>query len=157
MSNGARVLDGRVFYHFGYICVSPAMSSKSPGKGSDYTMGMVDSKGQPFDGSKTYKLHLPPNIPVADFWALTMYDTQTRTQLQTEQQFPTLDSYAKGMKTNADGSIDVYFSPKAPKGQESNWLQTIPGKSWFVARRMYGPLETWLDQTWRPGEIELVK
>ena len=157
MSNGARVLDGRVFYHFGYICVSPAMSSKSPGKGSDYTMGMVDSKGQPLDGSKTYKLHLPPNIPVADFWALTMYDTQTRTQLQTDQQFPTLDSYAKGMKTNADGSIDVYFSPKAPKGQESNWLQTIPGKSWFVALRMYGPLEAWLDQTWRPGEIELVK
>ena len=157
MDEGARVLDGRVFYHFGYICVSPAMSSKSAGKGSDYSMGMVDSKGQALDGSKTYKLNLPANIPVKDFWALTMYDTQTRCQLQTDQQFPTLDSYKKGMKTNADGSIDVYFSPKPPQGQESNWLQTIPGKSWFVALRMYGPLQSWLDQTWRPGEIELVK
>jgi hypothetical protein len=157
MDNGARVLDGRVFYHFGYICVSPAMSSKSPGKGSDYSMGMVDSKGRPLDGSKTYKLIMPPNIPVKDFWALTMYDTQTRCQLQTDQQFPTLDSYKKGMKKNADGSIDVYFSPKPPKGQESNWLQTIPGKAWFVALRMYGPLEPWLDQTWRPREIELVE
>jgi hypothetical protein len=155
MDKGARVLDGRVFYHFGYICVSPAMSSKSPGKGSDYSMGMVDSQGRPLDGSKTYKLNMPPNIPVKDFWALTMYDTQTRCQLQTDQQFPTLDSYKKGMKKNADGSVDVYFSPKPPKGQESNWLQTIPGKSWFVALRMYGPLEPWLNQTWRPGEIEL--
>jgi hypothetical protein len=85
-----------------------------------------------------------------------MYDTQTRCQLQTEQQFPTLDSYREGMKTNADGSIDVYFSPKAPKRQESKWLQTIPGKSWFVAWRVYGPLQPWLDQTWRVGEIELV-
>ena len=157
MDNGARVLDGRVFYHFGYICVSPAMSSKSAGKGSDYSMGMVDSEGRPLDGSKTYKLTLPPNIPVKDFWALTMYDTQTRCQLQTDQQFPTLDSYKKGMKTKSDGSIEVYFSPKAPEGQESNWLQTIPGKSWFVALRVYGPLEAWLDQTWRPGEIELVE
>ena len=157
MDNGARVLDGRIFYHFGYICVSPAMSSKSPGKGSDYSMGMVDSEGRPFDGSKTYKLRMPPNIPVKDFWALTMYDTQTRCLLQTDQQFPTLDSYGEGMKTNADGSIDVYFSPEPPPGQESNWLQTIPGKSWFVALRMYGPLEPWLEQTWRPGEIELVK
>jgi hypothetical protein len=156
MDNGARVLDGRVFYHFGYICVSPAMSSRAVGKGSDYTMGMVDSKGRPLDGSKTYKLNLPPDIPVKDFWALTMYDTQTRCQLQTDQQFPTLDTYTKGMKKNADGSIDVYFSPEPPEGMEGNWLQTIPGKAWFVALRVYGPLQTWLDQTWRPGEIELV-
>jgi len=157
MDNGVRVLDGRIFYHFGYICVSPAMASKAAGKGSDYSMGMVDSQGRPLDGSKTYKLRMPPNIPVKDFWALTMYDTQTRCQLQTDQQFPTLDSYKEGMKTNADSSIDVYFAPKPPKGQESNWLQTIPGKAWFVALRMYGPLEPWLNQTWRPGEIELVE
>jgi hypothetical protein len=86
--NGARVLDGRVFYHFGYICVSPAMATKAAGKGSDYSMGMVDSKGRPLDGSKTYRLRMPPDIPVKDFWALTMYDTQTRCQLQTDQRFP---------------------------------------------------------------------
>jgi hypothetical protein len=157
IEDGSVINEGRVFYHFGYICVSPAMATKAAGKGSDYSMGMVDSKGRPMDGSKTYKLRMPPDIPVVDFWALTMYDTQTRCQLQTDQQFPTLDSYNKGMKKNKDGSVDVYFSPKPPKGQESNWLQTIPGKSWFVALRMYGPLEPWLNQTWRPGEIELVE
>ena len=155
--NGARRLDARVFFHFGYICVTPAMAVTIPGKGSDYAMAAVDAKKQTLDGSKTYKLHLPPNIPVKDFWAVTMYDTQTRSQLQTDQQFPTLDSYRKGMKKNADGSIDIYFAPKPPKGQESNWLQTVPGKSWFIALRVYGPLQPWIDQTWRPGEIELVK
>ena len=155
--NGARNLDARVFFHFGYICVSPAMAVTVPGQGSDYAMAAVDSKHRSLDGSKTYKLHLPPNIPVKDFWAVTMYDTQTRSQLQTDQQFPTLDSYREGMKKNDDGSIDIYFASKAPEGQESNWLQTVPGKSWFIALRMYGPLEPWIDQSWRPGEIELVQ
>ena len=156
-TNGARNLDARVFFHFGYICVSPAMAVTVPGKGSDYAMAAVDSEKRALDGSKTYKLNLPPDIPVADFWAVTMYDTQTRSQLQTDQQFPTLDSYRKGMKTNSDGSIDIYFAPEAPSGQESNWLQTVPGKSWFVALRMYGPEQPWIDQTWRPSEIELVQ
>jgi hypothetical protein len=155
--NGARNLDARILFHFGYICVSPAMAVTVPGKGSDYALAMVDAKQRPLDGSKTYKLHLPSNIPVKDFWAVTMYDTQTRSQLQTDQQFPTLDSYHKGLEKNADGSIDIYFAPKPPEGQESNWLQTIPGKSWFIALRMYGPLQPWINQTWRPGEIELVK
>ncbi len=154
--DGAYRLDPRVLFHFGYICVSPAMAVTIPGKGSDYAMAMVDSNKQALDGSRTYKLRMPASIPVKDFWAVTMYDTQTRSQLQTDQQFPTLDSYREGMKLNADGSIDIYFSPEAPKGQESNWLQTIPGKSWFIALRMYGPLEPWIDQSWRPGEIELV-
>ena len=58
---------------------------------------------------------------------------------------------------NADGSYDIYFAPKAPKGFENNWLATLLGKGWFVGLRMYGPLELWIEKTWRPSEIELVK
>jgi len=155
--NGAYRLDPRVLFHFGYICVSPAMAMTVAGKGSDYSMGMLDSNGKVLDGSKTYKLHIPPNPPAKDFWAITMYDTQTRSQLQTDQQFPTLGSQTEGIENNADGSCDIYFAPKAPAGKEGNWLQTIPGKSWFIALRIYGPLQPWIDQTWRPGEIVLVK
>ena len=153
--NGARDLEGRIFFHFGYICVSPAMAVTVAGGGSDYAMAALDSDGQALDGAKTYRLHLPPDVPVKDFWAITMYDTQTRSQLQTDQQFPTVGSQDDGLEKNADGSYDIYFAPEAPAGHEHNWLQTIPGKSWFIALRVYGPLQAWIDQTWRPGDLEL--
>ena len=154
---GAYNLDARVLFHFGYIVVSPAMAVTVPGKGSDYGLIALDANKQPLDGAKTYRLHLPANVPVKDFWALTMYDTQTRSQLQTDQQFPTLGSQTDGIVTNADGSYDIYFAPSAPEGKAGNWLQTVPGKSWWLALRMYGPEEAWIKQTWRPGEIELVE
>jgi hypothetical protein len=55
---------------------------------------------------------------------------------------------------NPDTSVDVYFGPKAPRGRDGNWIQTWPGKGWSVSLRLYGPLQSWFDQTWRPGEIE---
>jgi len=81
--------DARVMFHYPYTAVTPAMAVSIPGKGSDYATAFVDADKQPFDGSKTYKIHIPANVPAADFWALTMYDTQTRSQLQTSQPFPT--------------------------------------------------------------------
>ena len=125
--------------------------------GSDYGIAYVDSEGEPFDGSETYRLRLPANPPAKDFWALTLYDPQTRSMLQSSQALPTLGSQTKGIKKNKDGSYDIYFGPKAPEGFENNWLATVPGKGWFVALRLYGPLQPWIDQVWRPGEIELVK
>jgi len=155
--DGAFNTDARAWFHYTYTAVTPAMATPHVGKGSDYCMAFKDSKHNVLDGSKTYKIHIPANVPMNDFWALTAYDTQTRSQLQTDQPFPTVGSQDKGIKTNSDGSIDIYFAPEAPKGYENNWLQTIPGKSWFVAFRMYGPLKPFLDKSWRISEIELVK
>ena len=156
-ADGTMNLDARALYYFNAGGVTPAMATTHAGAGSDYALAVVDANKQPFDGSKTYKLHLPPNVPVNDFWAVTIYDTQTRSQLQTSQRFPTVGSQSDGIKKNADGSFDLYFAPKAPAGKEGNWLATVPGKSWFVILRMYGPLEPWINKTWRPGEIEQVK
>ncbi len=133
------------------------MAVTHPGAGSDYAIAFKDSEKKAFDGSKTYKLHLPPDVPVNNFWTVTIYDTQTRSMLQTHQPFPSVGSESNGFQKNADGSYDVHFAAKAPAGKESNWLQTIPGKSWFAILRMYGPLKPWIDKTWRPSEIELVK
>ena len=149
--------DARVMFHYPYTAVTPAMALTRAGKGSDYGIAYVDSKKQPFDGSKTYRLRIPPNPPAKDFWALTIYDNQTRSQLQTSQLLPSVGSQTEGIKKNTDGSYDIYFAPKPPKGYKNNWLETVPGKGWFVVLRMYGPLEPWIEKTWRPGEIELVK
>jgi hypothetical protein len=154
---GARRMDGRLWMHYNAVCVTPAMALTRPGAGSDYVITGLDSKGRVLDGSKTYKLHLPPDFPVKDNWSVTIYDPQTRSMLQTDQMFAGINSLSADQKKNSDGSIDVIFAPKAPKGMEKNWVQTIPGKSWFIILRAYGPLQPWIDKTWRPSELELVE
>jgi hypothetical protein len=144
-------------FHYSYTAVTPAMAVTIEGAGSDYAISFLDGEKQILDGAKEYKLHIPANVPVNDFWAVTIYDTQTRSLLQTSQQFPTVGSLTEGFKQNADGSYDVFFSPNPPAGFENNWLQTIPGKSFLVILRVYGPLKPWIDKTWRPGEVTLIK
>jgi hypothetical protein len=154
---GVRNLDGRVLFHYYATGITPAMAMKMVGIGSQYAAATTDSAGRPLDGSKTYKIHLPPNIPAKNFWSFVVYDNQTRSMLQTDQQFPSIGSQKKGIVINADSSVDVWFGPTAPKGHEANWVQTVPGKGWNSLFRLYGPLQPWFDKTWKPGDFELVK
>ena len=89
-----------------------------------------------------------------DFWSVILYDNQTRSMLQNDQEWPAVSSQTKGLMANADGSVDVYFGPFAPAGKGKNWIQTVPGRGWNTLLRLYGPLQPWFDKTWRPGEIE---
>ena len=157
LHNGARLLDARSFFFFYATGITPAMAIQHVGAGSAYAVAFVDSQKRPMDGSKTYKLHLPPNIPAKQFWSLVLYDNQTRSMLQTDQPFPSISSQKKGVVINPDTSVDVYFGPTALSGKESNWVQTWPGKGWNVILRLYGPLQPFFDKTWRPSEIEDVR
>ena len=154
---GVRNLDARVLFHYYATGITPAMALKMVGIGSQYAAATTDSEGKPLDGSKTYKIHLPPNIPARNFWSFVVYDNQTRSMLQTDQQFPSISSLKKGVVINADSSVDVWFGPTAPKGHEANWVQTVPGKGWNSLLRLYGPEQAWFDKTWKPGDFEEVK
>jgi hypothetical protein len=149
--------DARTFYYYVGTGSSPAWVKKMVGAGSQHACAERDATGKYLDGAKSCRLHLPPNIPAKNFWSLVVYDPQTRSMLQTDQQFPSAGSQKDGITVNPDGSVDVYFGPEATPGRETNWIQTVPGKGWFVALRLYGPLDSWFDKTWRPGEIEPVR
>ena len=154
---GGRYLDARILFHYMATVITPAMVVPMVGAGSQYALCNVDKDSNYLDGAKTYKLNIPANVPAKDFWSIVAYDPQTRSQLQTGQPFPARNNQRHKMDVNKDGSIDLYFAPQAPKGKDANWIQTVPGKGWFIALRLYGPLGPWFDKTWRPGEIELVK
>jgi hypothetical protein len=53
----------------------------------------------------------------------------------------------RDVKKNPDGSVTVWFAPKAPAGQETNWVQTTPGKGWNSLLRLYAPPEPWFETT----------
>ncbi|NRB36822.1 MAG: DUF1254 domain-containing protein [Rhodobacteraceae bacterium] len=147
------VTDARMTFHYPYTVVTPAMAKPRADTGSDYRIAFLDAEDQPFDGLGVYRVTLPPNPPVEDFWAFTLYESQTRSMLQTDQALPTVDSIQNDPVVNADGSIDVYFAPEAPDGMDQTWVQTIPGNSFFVILRMYGLRQEWLNRNYVPGEV----
>ena len=154
--NGVLDLDARTMLNYGTQGVSPAMSIKMIGVGSQYAYIARDADGHYLDGGRTYRLHLPPGIPAKEFWSVTVYDPQTRSMLQTDQVIPEVSSHMPHTVINSDTSADVWFGPTAPAGHEGNWIQTVPGKGWWATMRLYAPLAPWFDKTWRPGEIEAV-
>jgi hypothetical protein len=153
-SDGARKLNARIAFFYPYTGITPAMCMRLPGIGSQYLIAMRDSSGEFLDGARSYRLTLPPGIPESRFWSVMLYDNQTRSMLQTGQPKPDLGSQSGTVRTSQDGSTDIYIGPTAPDGKETNWIQTVPGKGFFAILRLYNPLQSFFDKTWRPSEIE---
>ena len=154
---GGRNLNARTLFFYGATVNTPAMALKMVGKGSQYAYNAKDKSGSYLDGNKYYKLNIPANVPAKDFWSIVAYDPQTRSELQTSQDFPSKNNKKDDLNINKDGSVDLYFGPKARAGHEKNWIETVPGKGWMVLIRLYGPLEPWFDKTWKPGDFEQIQ
>ncbi|MGD9031446.1 MAG: DUF1254 domain-containing protein [Desulfobacteraceae bacterium] len=155
-SGDALWLDARTLFHYEAIVVTPAMAAKMVGVGSQYLTCYRDAGDDFLMGDNVYKLHLPKGIPAKNFWSVTTYHPETRSLLQNGTPKPSISSY-DNPEVNDDGSIDIWFAPEAPKGKEKNWIKTIPGEGWFIYIRLYGPLEPYFDQTWKPDDIVKVK
>ncbi len=156
--NGVELSDARARFHTYAAGMTPTMTAPEAGTGSEATATFRDSRGLPLDGSRTYTLTLPPDVPAAYFWSVTVYDNQTRSMLQSDQRFPSIISGRRDLRRNRDGSVTLRFGPNEPKDRKlrANWIQTVPGKGWNAVFRLYGPQQAWFDQTWRPSDIELV-
>jgi len=152
MSGDALWIDARTLFHYEAIVVTPAMASKMVGVGSQYLACYRDASDSFLMGGKTYKLHLPKGIPAKNFWSVTTYHPDTRSLLQNNTQKPSISSYDQPA-INSDGSVDIWFSPKAPEGKEKNWIKTLPGEGWFILIRLYGPLEPYFSDDWKPDDI----
>ena len=155
LDGAERLLDARSMFFYYATGITPAMTESKPGTGSAYAITFRDAKGDYLDGGKTYTVTLPGPIPAKTFWAFTVYDNQTRSLLETDQKLAGVDSTLPDIKTNADGSVTIWFGPKPPAGHELNWVQTMPDKGYNVALRLYGPLEPWFDKSWKPGDLDL--
>jgi len=161
VNQGTRQIHARTGFFYTATGITPAMCMYLTNVGSQYLIANVDSTGKPFDGSQTYKVVLPKDIPAARFWSFTVYDNQSRSMLQTPQKYPRAGSQSypsPAASRNDDGSTTIYFAPQKPAGVDrGNWIQTDPAKGWFVILRLYSPLQSFFDKSWQVGEVELVK
>ncbi|OQP52774.1 hypothetical protein A4H97_24015 [Niastella yeongjuensis] len=150
-------LDAREKWFYQAIGSSPAMFRRGAGSGSVYWLGVHDKNGQWLMGDNTYKLTVPTPVPGKLFWSVTIYDTQTRSQIITDQGKAALRSLFELKGKDTGNTIDLFFGPTAPNGKEGEWIQTIPGKGWFTYFRVYGPETSVFDGSWKPGDFEIIK
>src|SRR5262249_52486669 len=140
-------VDGRaIYFSIAYF------SAKHLGTGQFYVMTIKDNAGQALEGKKSYRLIVPPNAPVSLYWSATAYDHQTHA-LITNTSRSSRASNSAGLQKNADGSVDVYFGPRAPAEKESNWVPTN-GRDFEVLFRVYGPKKEFFDKSWRLPDVE---
>jgi hypothetical protein len=132
------------------------MVTKTPGVGQAYLGVYRDSTGRAFDGARTYRLRVPPNAPAKNFWSVTLYDLETRSFIDNKEEIADR-SPRMNLRTNDDGSVDIYCAPAAPSGFENNWIPTISGRAWFSYFRLYAPTEAYFDRSWALPDIEPVK
>ena len=140
---------------------SPLAAQKFVGVGSQYLYSHSDSEHNTLDGSETYRLHVPADVPAKDFWSITLYDPISRSLLQgTGSDDVTIDSN-KELIQNADGSYDLFVGPDDSKIPEKyrgtpNFAATNPDKGLMVYFRFFGPLDPFFDKTWQLESFEKI-
>jgi hypothetical protein len=150
------LFEERTAFFYEVMGASQAVVTRTPGIGSAYLSAYHDRDGHALDGGRYYRLPVPSNPPAKLFWSVTAYDVDTRCLIQNPQQIADRSS-RQDLVRNADGSVDIFFGPKIPPAElEMNWIPTVPGKAWFTYFRLFGPLDSYFDRSWRLPDIEAV-
>lgn len=149
-------LDERSAYFYEAVTLTEGMTKPRVGVGQTYWGIQKDKDGQWLQGGNNYTIRVPANAPAKQFWAMTLYDTETRSFIDTKHDIAGLDS-RKDLVKNEDGSVDLFFGPEAPKGKEKNWIPTAPGRGWFGLFRLYAPTEAYFDRSWKLPDLVRVK
>ena len=144
-------------YTYEAMSTSKGMILNNVGKGSKYLGAYMDDQKNWLDGKNTYEFVVPKDAPAAQFWSMTVYDNDTRCLIINDQKKSDLSSVMEGLKVEADGSTKVFVGPSAPEGYENNWVQTNPEKGFFVYLRLYGPLESYFDKSWKMPDPKKIK
>ena len=156
LRNGARLLDARTQFHYLATVITPAMAHAQVGAGSAYAYTVHDSERRPPrrrpDLPPARRRQTRPRRTSGPSTSTTPRPGRcSRCRRPPSPRWPATPARSRPTTT---ARYDLYFGPTAPEGKESNWVETIPGKSWFQLFRLYGPLEPWFDQTWRLNEFE---
>jgi hypothetical protein len=134
-------------YTYGYIGI------KRLGSGQFYLINIKDNGGESYEGSKIYRLHVPPNVPIEQYWSLTAYDRDTHALIKGVDRASRASNSAD-VKKNADGSVDLYLGPKPSAGQETNWIPTDPSRQFELMFRLYGPKKEFFEKVWALPDVE---
>jgi len=144
-------VDARgIAYTYAYIAI------KRLGAGQFYLIAIRDKNGDAFEGGRAYKLNVPANAPVEQYWSVTAYDRQTHALIKNMPR-PSRSSQIAQMHKNADGSVDVYFGPQSPAGKDENWVPTDPKRRFELMFRLYAPKRAFFDKVWVLPDVEPVK
>ncbi|MFY9631979.1 MAG: DUF1254 domain-containing protein [Candidatus Cybelea sp.] len=131
-------------------------SAKRLGAGQFYLMSIKDAEGNAFDGAHAYRLTVPAKAPITQYWSATVYDRVTHALIR-DTRWSSRSSQSPGLKQSPDGSVNVYYAPEAPSGQEANWIPTSREGRFEVLFRLYGPEKSFFDKTWKLPDIEAVR
>jgi hypothetical protein len=136
-------------YTYGYIGI------KRLGAGQFYLISIKDKDDEGYDGGKTYRLTVPPDAPVEQYWSVTAYDRQTHALIKNVDRASRASNNTE-LQKNANGSVDLYFGPKAPAGKESNWVPTDPARKFELMFRLYAPTKALFDGGWKLPDVEKI-
>ena len=146
--------EERAAFFYEATTMSETYTAKFIGVGSKYVFAYKDQGDKWLDGAQNYTLEIPADVPAQDFWDVSVYESNARVYLTNKTNVVNLGSRDEGLVRNEDGTVTMYFGPKAPKGKEANWIQTVPGENWFACFRFYGPLEGYYDGTFTLADIQ---